>query len=79
MVVREKEGCVLLRLGAAVEVAIEQSEDLSGGFEELAAIAGAVFPAGHEAIEAGLGVDELFAGESVRSYGGVKRGHQERG
>ncbi len=48
VVVGEEEGRVLFRLGAAVEMTIEEREDSAGRVEELVVVAAAIFAAGHE-------------------------------
>ena len=76
---REEEGGVLLRLGAAIEVAVEEGENAAGRLEEFVAVLLRALPcAGHQPGYAGFAVDEFFAGEAVGADGGVERGHEQR-
>jgi len=75
--VGEKQSCVLFRLRAAVEVAVEEGQNASWGLEEFVAVAATSFPAGCEPGYAGLAVDKLLTREAVSPDCRVKGCHEQ--
>ncbi len=77
----EEEGRVFFRLGAAVEMAVEQREDPCRFLKQLAALN--LFLSREMGGGDGFGYipfeDEFFSCEEVGADGGVEGGHEQRG
>ena len=65
----QEQRCVFFRLGAAVEMPVEQRKNAARRLKEFIALSTASLAAGHEPGHRRLAIDELLAGKAVGAHG----------